>query len=110
MKVTAAVLFGSPAVALLLAGCNAPQPGVPADAIYSGGPIVTVYDAQPTAEALAVRDGTILAVGSKAAVERAHRGAATKMIDLGGRTLAPGFVDTRQRETGSEPWVAYMAT
>lgn len=64
-----------------------------ADAIYTGGPIVTVNDAQPSAEAVAVKDGRILALGAKAAIEKAHKGQTTKTIDLGGRTLAPGFVD-----------------
>ena len=81
------------AVALLASGCKPSGPAVVADAIYVGGPIVTVNDAQPTAEALAVKDGTILAVGDRAEVEKSHKGATTKTIDLGGRTLAPGFVD-----------------
>ena len=66
---------------------------VVSDAIYLGGDILTVNDAQPTAEAVAVKDGKILAVGSRAVVEKAHKGAATQIIDLAGRTLAPGFVD-----------------
>ena len=45
-----------------------------ADTIYTGGDIVTVNDAQPTAEALAVKDGKILAVGARAEVEKAHKG------------------------------------
>ena len=81
------------AVALLGSGCIPSRPAVVADAIYVGGPIVTVVDAQPSAEALAVKDGKILAVGARNAIEKAHKGAATKTIDLGGRTLAPGFVD-----------------
>ena len=40
-----------------------PEPAQPADTIYVGGDIVTVNDAQPTAEALAVKDGKIVAVG-----------------------------------------------
>lgn len=64
-----------------------------ADAIYTGGPIVTVNDAQPTAEALAVKDGRILAVGARAEIERAHRGDATKLVDLAGRALLPSFID-----------------
>jgi predicted amidohydrolase YtcJ len=78
---------------MLVAGCSPADSGPVADAIYSGGPIVTVNDAQPEAEALAVKDGKILAVGSKAAIESAHLGAATRIVDLGGRTLVPGFVD-----------------
>jgi hypothetical protein len=46
-----------------------PAPSGAADLIYSGGPIVTVNDAQPLAEAVAVRGGRILAVGTRAQVE-----------------------------------------
>jgi predicted amidohydrolase YtcJ len=63
-----------------------------ADLIYSGGPIVTINDAQPSAEAVAVRGGRILAVGTRAQVE-ATRGPGTRMMNLEGRTLLPGFVD-----------------
>ena len=63
-----------------------------ADLIYSGGPIVTINDAQPLAEAVAVRAGRILAVGTRAQVE-ATRGAGTRMVNLEGRTMLPGFVD-----------------
>src|SRR5690606_20888963 len=62
-------------------------------AIYTGGDIVTVNDAQPTAEAVAVKDGRILAVGARADLEAAHKGPATRVVDLAGRTLVPGFVD-----------------
>src|SRR5690606_22870113 len=43
-------------------------------------------------EAVAVKDGRILAVGSSSEIER-YRGKQTVMHDLGGRTLLPGFVD-----------------
>jgi len=66
--------------------------GGSAEAIYSGGPILTMVDATPTAEAIAVRGGRIIAVGTRAAVE-ATRGPGTRSIDLGGRTLLPGFFD-----------------
>jgi hypothetical protein len=46
----------------------------------------------PAASALAVKDGLILAVGEEAAV-LAHRGGRTKLVDLGGRTMLPGFFD-----------------
>jgi predicted amidohydrolase YtcJ len=64
-----------------------------ADAIYAGGDIVTVNDAQPVAEAVAVKDGRILAVGQRADIERAHKGETTRFIDLAGRTLVRGFID-----------------
>ena len=88
-----AVVVG--ALAALASSCTpaGPPRGQNADAIYVGGPIVTVNDAQPDAEALAVKDGKILAVGTRAEVEKAHKGASTQVVDLGGKTLAPGFVD-----------------
>ncbi|MEY2853346.1 MAG: hypothetical protein RL030_478 [Pseudomonadota bacterium] len=44
------------------------------------------------AESLAVKDGHILAVGSKADVLK-FKGSATRHVDLGGKTLLPGFID-----------------
>jgi predicted amidohydrolase YtcJ len=66
--------------------------GDAASTIYTGGDIVTVNDAQPTAEAVAVRDGIILAVGSSNEV-MSLRGESTEVVDLDGKTLLPGFVD-----------------
>ena len=68
-------------------------PGLAADTIYTGGDIVTVNDMQPTAEALAVKDGRILAVGARGEIVASHKGAATTVVDLGGKTLLPGFID-----------------
>jgi predicted amidohydrolase YtcJ len=64
-----------------------------ADTLYVNGDIVTINDAQPTAEALAVKDGRILAVGARADLEKAHKGTATNVVDLGGKALLPGFLD-----------------
>ncbi len=64
-----------------------------ADTIYSGGPILTINDAQPTAEAVAVKDGRILAVGALADIE-AHKGDETTVFELDGRAMVPGFVDS----------------
>ena len=63
-----------------------------ADAIYYGGDVVTIDDKNPTAEAVAIKDGKIIAVGKKADVLKL-KGDNTKLIDLGGKTLLPGFVD-----------------
>jgi predicted amidohydrolase YtcJ len=79
------------AAAFALAAGAAPAQEA-ADTIYSGGAILTMADSAPRAEAVAVRDGRILAVGPAAAV-MAHQGAGTRMVDLDGRTLLPGFVD-----------------
>jgi len=42
---------------------------------------------------VAVKDGKIVAGGARVDVEKAHQGAATRVVDLAGRTLVPGFVD-----------------
>jgi len=70
-----------------------------ADTIYHGGTIITIDDAQPTAEAVAVKDGTILAVGKKADVLKTQ-GNATKLVDLNGGTMLPGFVDAHGHVMG----------
>lgn len=45
------------------------------------------------AEAVALKDGKILAVGTRVDLEKNNKTATTQMIDLGGKTLIPGFVD-----------------
>lgn len=79
---------------LLVAGCN----GDAADTIFHGGPVLTVNAADDVVQALAVRDGMIIAVGSEAEV-MAHRGARTEVIDLQGRALLPGFVAAHEHPT-----------
>jgi len=82
-------------LACLIATCAftaAPAWSETADRIWSGGTVLTMNDAAPRAEAIAEKDGRIVAVGSAAEV-MALRGPSTRVIDLGGRTLLPGFVD-----------------
>jgi predicted amidohydrolase YtcJ len=64
----------------------------PADALYLNGYIYTVDAHDRVAEALAVRDGRILYVGTSAAA-RALAGPSTHTIELNGRMLMPGLVD-----------------
>ncbi len=80
-----------------------------ADTIYSGGPILTINDDQPSAEAVAVRDGRILAVGSLADMA-AHQGDGTVAFDLAGRAMLPGFVDSHGHVVmgGLQAWSANM--
>jgi predicted amidohydrolase YtcJ len=63
-----------------------------ADAIYIGGTVITVDDAMPSAEALAIKDGLIVAVGTAAEV-MAMRADHTRVVDIGGLTIVPGFID-----------------
>jgi predicted amidohydrolase YtcJ len=96
----------------LITGCNnltvAPEPssvGVAdpaksADLIFIGGDIVTIDDKQPSAEALAVKDGKIIFVGSKADADKV-KVEATKVFDLGGKTLMPSFIDAHSHYINS---------
>lgn len=64
-----------------------------ADTILVNGKIATGDEKSAVRQALAVRDGRILAVGSNADARR-HAGKGTKVIDLGGRTVVPGLIDS----------------
>ena len=64
-----------------------------ADILLVNGHVITVDDRFTRANAVAVRDGRILAVGG-ADVLASHSGPGTAVVDLRGRTLMPGFVDT----------------
>lgn len=63
-----------------------------ADLILTGGKVVTMDDADSVAEAVAVKDGKIVAVGD-AAIIRELTGKRTRTVDLGGRTVLPGMAD-----------------
>jgi predicted amidohydrolase YtcJ len=75
---------------LILAACE--PPGPPADLILFNGNVWTGEADAPTAEAVAVRDGRIVLVSGDSRVLLA-RGPDTDLVDLGGRSLLPGFVD-----------------
>jgi predicted amidohydrolase YtcJ len=80
---------------------NSEPPKTVADVLYTNGDIITLNDAHPMAEALAVKDGRILAVGTQAELEKAHKGPKTKLIDLTGKTLLPGFLDAHSHYMSS---------
>ncbi len=64
-----------------------------ADLIVTNAKIVTLDPASTTAQALAVREGKIVAVGGNDAAE-ALAGPATRRVDAGGRTVIPGLIDS----------------
>jgi predicted amidohydrolase YtcJ len=64
-----------------------------ADTIFYGVPIVTVNQKNEEVEALAVQNGKIVAVGSKQAVVKDWQSDKTKLVDLKGQALMPGFVE-----------------
>ncbi len=82
----AAAFFG-----LFPAGCG---PKVqPADLVLRNGKVVTADAAKPEAQAIAVRTGLIVALGSDEEI-KAYVGAATKVIDLAGRLAVPGLIES----------------
>ena len=104
-KIRQGAALAAIAASLALAGCSRPAEvaGATADTasadtaaavtVYSGGDIITMGGAEPAyAEALAVRDGKILAVGTRDDVAKAA-GAGAAQVDLAGKTLLPGFID-----------------
>lgn len=82
-------------------GTRSPQGGSAetADSIYQNGTIITINDSQPRAEAVAVKEGRILAIGSKDQVLKTQ-GKNTNLMDLNGRTMLPGFVDSHGHVMG----------
>ncbi len=81
------------------ADLQAQPAAAPADLVLRGGKIVTLEDARPEVQALAVRGDTIVALGSDQDV-RPYIGAGTKVIDLGGALATPGFIDAHVHFTG----------
>ena len=70
----------------------APQPVAPADLLLTNGRIVTMDEAVPEAQALAVSGGRIAALGTAAELRR-YLGASTQVIDLHGQLAVPGLID-----------------
>ncbi|MEE4278735.1 MAG: amidohydrolase [Halieaceae bacterium] len=71
-----------------------------ADSVVLGATVLTMDDAQPVAEAIAIRGDRILAVGSTEAV-REFIGPDTLEIDASGKTVTPGFIDSHSHPLGA---------
>lgn len=80
-------------VGTLLAAGAAPAAVPTAELIVTGARIHTVDANRPLAEAMAIADGRVLFVGSERGA-RAHAGAGTRVVDLGGRAVIPGIIDS----------------
>ena len=63
------------------------------DTVLLNGKIVTAEERDSIHQALAVRDGRIVALGTSAAIKRLA-GKETRVIDLDGRTVVPGLIDS----------------
>jgi predicted amidohydrolase YtcJ len=69
-----------------------------AEVVLHGGKILTVDDTFSIKEAVAIRDGRFAAVGSDGEI-RDYIGPNTRVIDLGGRTVIPGLIDSHIHAT-----------
>ena len=83
-------------IAFFIQACSS---GEVADTIYSNGNIYTADANDSKVEAVAVKDGMIIAVGSKANVMKLQ-GSGTEMIDLSGKTMTPGFIESHAHLMG----------
>jgi hypothetical protein len=88
-------------ISRFLTACADVTPTNPADTIYLGGNIITINDDQPIVEALAIKDGKIVALGQRAEIENTNKGVDTKVVDLNGKTLLPGFLDAHSHYINS---------
>jgi predicted amidohydrolase YtcJ len=92
-------------VLLLAAGCVGRAPlAPPPDVVLYNGRILTVDRAFSVAQAVAIRGERFIAVGDDATV-RALAGPATRQVDLRGRTVIPGLIDSHLHNAGGGPGV-----
>ncbi|MCP3136174.1 amidohydrolase [Pyxidicoccus xibeiensis] len=96
-------LFGAVLLLTGVAGCarRAPEPGpgAPGTTVYVASRVRTLDPARPVAEALAVRDGKVLATGTRDEV-LAAAGEGARVVDLGTATLVPGLTDAHGHLAG----------
>jgi predicted amidohydrolase YtcJ len=74
-------------------------PENPADKVFVNGIIYTVDESNPKVEAVAIKDGLILAVGTSAEIQ-AYVGESTETIDLQGKTMTPGLIESHAHLMG----------
>src|SRR5687768_308833 len=70
-----------------------PQSQTPADTVLINGAVLTVDRTDSVAQAVAITGGKIAAVGTTAQI-KAMAGASTDVIDLRGRAVTPGLIDS----------------
>ena len=97
-RITARDLLLLPLLAAAASSC-APDPADHADLVLVGGAVLTVDADFTVAEALAVRDGRVLAVGPEAEI-RPFIGPDTEVIEVAGKTVVPGLADNHLHSAG----------
>jgi predicted amidohydrolase YtcJ len=88
-------LFASAAIALFLISCGGPKK---VDTIVVNGVIYTVDSSFSTAQAMAIKDGLIVATGTDAEILAAYT--STEKIDAKGQAVYPGFIDAHAHFVG----------
>ena len=81
------------AVALGWLSAGSPRAQTAADLVLTNGIVLTIDPSDSIAQAVAITDGRIVAVGTSDAI-KTRVGANTRIIDLRGRTATPGLIDT----------------
>ena len=80
-------------VAVLFAGCGfTSPPEITADLVLKNARVYTVNKNQPNAEAVAIKDGKIIIVGTNAVIKK-YIGKNTEVIDCKGQFVMPGFIE-----------------
>jgi predicted amidohydrolase YtcJ len=93
------ILRSRAVVLWVAAGCASFAQG-PADTVYFNGKIVTLWEKTPIAQAVAIRGDRFVAVGGTAAVLKTA-GPATTRIDLGGKCVVPGLIESHVHPIGA---------
>ena len=75
-----------------------------ADTIFVNGKFYTVESSQPWAQAVAIKDGRFISVGSNEQVEKL-KGSDTKTVDLKGNFVMPGFIDAHTHPIRSQLFI-----
>lgn len=91
MRVLRSLLALCVLIAVSTSAWAAPVTPVEADVIFTNGVVLPIRPAVET-QALAIRGGLVVAVGSDKEIAR-YKGPSTKVVDLKGKTLMPGFVE-----------------
>jgi len=84
---------------LLLSYVPAYQSTTAADIVLKNGNVYTANDRTPKAQAIAIKSDRIVYVGSDAGVQK-FVGSSTRVVDLQGKTVLPGFADAHQHLSG----------
>src|SRR4249919_553228 len=93
------IAWASLLITLLLVLPSTHSTAETADIVFKNGNIYTVDERQPHAEAVAVKSGKIIFVGSSRDV-KAYEGKGTRVVDLKGNTVVPGMTDSHYHLAG----------